>query len=159
MSCGCQMDLCIYQGDDWAGQVTVLNAADGTPADLTGYTAQAQIRKAPADQAWWVAAEITCTVNPPNFISLQLTNQQTTLLTAIYYQWDLQIVSPAGLISTIMGGDVNVTLQVTREPGVTPPWDAAVISQRHWPAVYRYPAPPAPSVQWVRPVRLGRRVR
>lgn len=107
-------DLAIYQGDDWAATVTVTNA-DGTPADLTGYTAQSQIRTGPADQTYLVAAELLCDVVLPNLISLSLTHDQTTLLTEPTYQWDLQITSSAGEITTILRGDVNVAPEVTRE--------------------------------------------
>lgn len=107
-----QQDLNIYQGDDWAATVTVRNC-DGTQADLTGYTAQAQIRTGIADQTWKVAADILCAVSPPG-VSLSLTGLQTTLLTEPVYQWDLQLVSPDGIVTTILGGQVNMAFEVTR---------------------------------------------
>lgn len=107
-----QQDLNIYQGDDWAATVTVQNC-DGTSADLTGYTAQAQIRTGIADQTWMVSADILCEVWPPG-VSLSLTSLQTTLLREPVYQWDLQLVSPDGIVTTIMAGQVNVAFEVTR---------------------------------------------
>jgi hypothetical protein len=106
-------DLGIYQGDDWAAMVTVKNA-DGTDADLTGYTAQSQIRTGPADQVWEISAEITCAVVPPNQISLSLTSAQTGQLEQPNYCWDLQITSPANIITTILAGNVTVQPEVTR---------------------------------------------
>ena len=47
-------------GDDYAAVVTVLYV-DGLPADLTGYTAQSQIRNGPADKTV-VLAEVVATV-------------------------------------------------------------------------------------------------
>lgn len=108
-----QQDLLIYQGDDWAAMVTVINA-DGTIPDLTGYTAQAQIREGVADQAWQTEADLTCAVVPPNQISISLTNLQTTALGQPVYRWDLQLVSPAGIITTIMAGEVRMLFEVTR---------------------------------------------
>lgn len=108
-------NLAIYQGDDWAAAVNVLNA-DGTPADLTGYTAQAQIRSGPADQSWAVAAEISCVVEDVlGLISLSLTHDQTSLLTDQPYVWDMQITSPDNEITTLLNGQVAVALEVTRE--------------------------------------------
>lgn len=138
-------NLCIYQGDDWAAWVTVLNCADGTPADLTGYTAQAQIRSGPADQSHRVSAEITATVCPPNNLSLSLASQQTTWLRGLFYCWDLQLTTAAGLIITILRGNVQVSPQVTREwKEGTLPWDAIRISPLLYPAGFPYPGQPAP---------------
>jgi hypothetical protein len=106
-------DLAIYQGDDWAATVAV-NNCDGTTADLTGYTAQAQIRTGIADQTAAVAAQLLCAVAPPNEISISLTSAQTTLLTQPVYRWDLQITSPTGIITTILAGAVNMQFEVTR---------------------------------------------
>jgi len=111
------VDLDLYQGDDWAAMVAVL-MTDMTPADLTGYTAQSQIRTGPADQVSNVAAEMVCTVVPPNNISLYLSHAQTTQLTGFGYQWDLQLTSAADEITTIMAGNVNVVQEVTREPAL-----------------------------------------
>jgi hypothetical protein len=108
-----RINLALYQGDDWAGMVTVTNA-DGTPADLTEYTAQSQIRSGTADQTWRVAAQLECTVIEPNLISILLTNEQTTLLREPAYFWDLQVISPDGQVSTLIAGDVAVTHEITR---------------------------------------------
>lgn len=110
-------DLCIFQGDDWAAWVTVLNAADGSVPDLTGWTANAQIREGPADQVGVVAAEITATVVTPNNVSLYLPSLASTGLYGLYYCWDLQLTTNTGMLTTIVRGDVTVTKDVTREPG------------------------------------------
>ncbi|HXA25579.1 MAG TPA: hypothetical protein VNW90_25150 [Acetobacteraceae bacterium] len=108
-----QQDITVFQGDNWAAMVTVSNP-DRTPADLTGYTAKAQMREGIADQSWFVAAEFTCAVVLPNLISLSLTSDQTTLLRQSAYLWDLQVVSPAGIVSTLLGGAVQILFEVTR---------------------------------------------
>jgi hypothetical protein len=108
-------DLAIYQGDDWAALVTVYQADGVTAANLAGYSAQAQIRSGPADQQTVVAAEILCTIVLPNQISLSLTHQQTAQLGEQWYQWDLQLVSAAGVISTILAGQVDLSYETTRE--------------------------------------------
>ncbi|PWT79186.1 MAG: hypothetical protein C5B60_00105 [Chloroflexi bacterium] len=110
-----RQDLTLYQGDDWAAMVCV-NNSDGTAADLNGYSVQAHIREGVADQSWDRAAELTCAIVLPNQISISLTNRQTTQLTQPSYRWDLQIVSPDGITTTIMAGQVRVLLEVTRCP-------------------------------------------
>jgi hypothetical protein len=121
-----QCDLDIFQGDDWASMVTVLNC-DGSPPDLTGYTAQAQIRSGPADLAP-VAAEMTTTVVLPNLVSLYVPSDSTRQLRALYYGWDLQLTSPAGMITTILAGSVTVTQEVTRECLFVNPVDPGQLS-------------------------------
>ena len=105
----------IYQGDDYAATVTVYNA-DGTPADITDYTARAQIRRAVADAEPVVTAEFTAVVQSPE-IQLSLSHDVTAVLGGRYV-WDLQIVSEAGTVTTILAGKVIAIAEVTR-PEVT----------------------------------------
>jgi len=106
-----RQSLTIYQGDDFGAIVTV-NNEDGTPADISTYTAQAQIRRGAADVDPVVAAQFTATVESP-VINLTLTHDQTLLLTGTYV-WDLQLVSAGGVITTIMTGPVRTSAEVTR---------------------------------------------
>lgn len=104
-------NLQVFQGDDFAAIVLVTNA-DGTPANITGYTALAQIRRAVADVDPVVVATFTATVASPN-VNLSLSNAQTRPLTGRYV-WDLQLTSPAGVITTVVAGRVVVTAEVSR---------------------------------------------
>lgn len=116
--CGC--NLVIYQGDDWAAMIQI-NDCDGNPVDLTGYTAEAQFREGIADQTWHVAAKLLCALVPaapgavPNQISISLRSHQTTRLREPGYRWDLQLISPDGIITTILAGEVKMLYEVTRE--------------------------------------------
>ena len=106
-------DISIYQGDDWSASVTVHNA-DGTPAVIAGYTAAAQIRIDVADNTGTdVVAEIAATVSSPN-VNLALTHAQTAAIAGGKYLWDCQIVSGAGMITTVVAGKAVVTPEVTR---------------------------------------------
>ena len=105
-------NLDVMQGDDYAASVFITNA-DGTPADIDGYTAQAQIRRDVADEARRVEVEITTTVESPN-VTLSIPHAQTQLLTASSYVWDLQLTSPTNGIVTVLAGAVVVTREVTR---------------------------------------------
>src|SRR6187402_3391613 len=94
-------DLSIYQGDTHSWTVTVL-AEDGAPADITGSTAKAQIRRSVADTDPTVAAELATSVASP-VVTMSLSSAQTRPLTGRYV-WDLQLTDGAGAITTIMAG-------------------------------------------------------
>ena len=64
-------DLLIYQGDDYSAVVTVTDGTN-TPPDLSGYTAQAQIRQGPADANPDIVVDITVSLTPPNQIQLSI---------------------------------------------------------------------------------------
>jgi hypothetical protein len=110
--CVPRADLCVYQGDDYSVIVVVSNP-DGTPADLTGHTARAQIRRGPADTNETVDATITATIVSPN-ITLAMSHTETATLTSGGYAWDLELTYPSGVVKTILQGKVNVSLEVTR---------------------------------------------
>jgi hypothetical protein len=104
-------NLEIYQGDDYSLIVTVLNA-DGTPADLTGYTAQAHIRRAVADSDPVIVADMV-TVVAGNLVTASTPHTVSETMTGKYL-WDIQLTSDTGVITTILAGKVTVTLEVTR---------------------------------------------
>ena len=106
-------DLVIYQGDDYAAVVTVTDGSN-TPPDLTGYTAQAQMRQGPADANPDVVVEITATVNPPNQIQLSIPHATTSTLSNPLYVWDLALTAPDGTVETILRGWAQMTRQVTK---------------------------------------------
>ena len=105
-------NLAIYQGDDYFATVNVF--ACGVAQDLTGYTVQAQIRTAPADQAPDVVVEIPTLISGSQ-VKIQIPATSTVLLRNPPYVWDLQLTDPAGIIATALAGAVIVTLEVTRE--------------------------------------------
>jgi len=107
-------DLVIYQGDDYAASVFVSSPDPCLPPDqvLAGYTAQAQIRKSTAD-ASPVTVEIATTVSSP-FISLFIPHDQTEVLSGSF-KWDLQVISPDGIVTTLLAGNAKVQSEITRE--------------------------------------------
>lgn len=145
-------NLCIYQGDDFACILTVLNWADGSLADLTDFTAQSQIRTGPADQTpGQIAASLVCTVLVPSGqISLWIPREETARLSDLYYTWDLQLTSSAGNVTTILTGNCNVMPEVTRGEWGGHMWDAVVASQPLWRPVSLYRAPSGLMNPWGR---------
>jgi hypothetical protein len=112
----CQADLQVYQGDDYQGTVAVLDSS-GNAVDLTGYTALAQIRIMPAQYWPYVAADITCSIGSPNnVVDLYIPAVVTATLYCTYV-WDLQLTDSAGLVSTVLNGNVYVEQDITRAAG------------------------------------------
>ena len=104
-------NLGLYQGDD--ASFTVFVTTDGTnPANITGYTAQAQMRADVADNCSSIALTIATSVSSPN-VTLTIPRTQTSGL-AGRYLWDLQLTAPSGTIQTILRGSVLVVQEVTR---------------------------------------------
>src|SRR5262245_30307949 len=99
------------QGDDDAPDVTV-TLEDGTPADITGYTAQAQRHLAVTDVDTVVAPTLATDVQSPQ-VFLSLTHDQTKVMSGRYV-WDLQLVDAGGIVTTILYGNVRVKAEVTR---------------------------------------------
>lgn len=106
------VNLDVFQGDTFGTEIDFFNA-DGTDADLTGYTALAQIRADVADVAPEVIAELVINIVLPNTINLSLPYDVTERMTQDYV-WDLQLTDSADVRTTPMGGDVRVTLEVSR---------------------------------------------
>lgn len=102
------VDLYLYAGDDVDLNVAVTDTA-GTPVDLTGFTASAQIR-ATADANTSVDFEATLLANA---VALHLDGTETTGLPAKAV-WDVQITSATGAVTTLAAGKVNVYPEVTR---------------------------------------------
>jgi len=107
-----QTNLSIYQGDDFAADVEVFNA-DGSAADLTGYTAQSQIRYSLTDAAPNPAAQFSTSIQD-NIIAIVLTHDVTQDLGKQTYVWDLQVIDGNGWITTLLYGQVNMIRDVTR---------------------------------------------
>jgi hypothetical protein len=106
-------DLLIYQGTDYAATVHV-EYIDGSPVDLTSWTAKAQIRRGPADCYPAIDYEIGTTIQPPDNVILTIPHDVTQELCG-RYSWDLDLISPLGMISTVLAGAAIVTAEVTRE--------------------------------------------
>ena len=105
--------LNIYQGDDYSATVLV-KRRDGTAVDLNGYTALSQIRKAVADSDPEIIFTINVTIYPENSqIVLSIPKTETINLISGYV-WDLELTSPSNITTTIVGGKIVVTKEVSR---------------------------------------------
>ena len=108
-----KLDLELYQGNDWAAVVRVADASG--PADLSGFSAHAQIRRRPAYSDPEVAAEIIAQIPEatPDLILLTISRDETEDLQG-HYVWDLIFTAQDGTTTTVYAGNVEVTPRVTR---------------------------------------------
>ena|SRR5215471_5979839 len=106
-------NLEIYQGDDYAAEITVTDSDDAAAADLTGYTTQAQIRRGPADEYPDIVVRFAVAMTLPNLVTLTIPHDLTAQLVGRYI-WDMQLTDPSGYMQTLVAGDVVVTKEVTR---------------------------------------------
>lgn len=108
-------DLTIEQGATFALVVAVLNE-DGTVKPLTGYNAAMQIRADPAS-----VPLVTYALNSQLFINALAGKVMVEVLAeeTATYGWtrglyDLEITSPAGVVSRLAQGRVRVSKEITR---------------------------------------------
>jgi hypothetical protein len=101
------VNLLLYAGDDFYLTLTV-SLLDGNPADLSGATAQAQVRPAPGDPS---IVSFTATI-AGNLVTLHMSAANSVTLPTNGV-WDAQIIDASGRITTLAAGNVNVRAQVT----------------------------------------------
>ena len=104
------VDLAVYQGDDFGPLTLTVTNPDGSAANLTGATFNAQIRSAPG--AATVLASFTTSV-ATNVITLTMAATDTLTLPA-GAAWDCQMTTSAGKIQTLAAGQVKTTADVSR---------------------------------------------
>jgi hypothetical protein len=111
-------NVVIDQGADWFLDVTYDNP-DGTPVNLTGYTAALQLRSLPTDStavlSLTTGAGITIT-GATGLVSIHATATQTRAIDEGVYYYDLEISSnnnPA-IVTRLIQGQAEVSAEVTR---------------------------------------------
>jgi hypothetical protein len=104
-----EVDLNIYQGDDFYLDVAVTDAASN-PINVTNMAPMSQIRATPDGPAILASFNITVDATTTNLIHLHLASVDSNGLPPTC-AWDLQLSQPD--VTTIAAGSVTVTLQVT----------------------------------------------
>lgn len=100
--------------DQGATYITTIDVTDddGTPIDLTNYSAAAQMRKHFSSISY---IQFTTNVGGINGgVTLSLTANQTANIAAGRYVYDCELTAPDGTVSRIIEGIVTVTPNVTR---------------------------------------------
>ena len=110
-------NVVIDQGADWFLDVNYDNP-NGTPVNLTGYTAALQLRSLPTDPvsvlSLTTGAGITIT-GATGLVSIHATATQTRAIDEGIYYYDLEITAPTGgVVTRLIQGQADVTPEVTR---------------------------------------------
>jgi hypothetical protein len=105
-------ELTLEQGASYSTTVTV-NGSNGSPTNLTNYTAAAQLRK-----SYYSSTATDFTVSISNAaageISMTLTAANTANLTPGRYVYDLLITSPTSVKTRVVEGIATILPSVTR---------------------------------------------
>jgi hypothetical protein len=106
------VELTIEQGANYSTTVTV-NDSNGSPTNLTNYTAAAQLRKSYYSTT---ATEFTVAVTDAaaGQITMSITSANTANLTPGRYVYDLLITSPTSVKSRVIEGIATILPSVTR---------------------------------------------
>lgn len=104
------LDLEIWKGD-YQQFIIKMQNPDGTPINLTGYTAQAMIR---ASFTAPTSYPFTCTIGGTgnNEVTLYMSSANCKLIPAGDYVWNFQLTYPNGDTRTYLAGDVKVYAEV-----------------------------------------------
>lgn len=104
-------------GDTWQ-KVFKWKQEDRTPFDLTGYTARMMVRKS------WDSTTVNASISTASGgidivplegkITMTIAHTVTESMTASPYVYDLELTSPAGVVTTILSGKFTVLRDVSR---------------------------------------------
>lgn len=107
----------IPQGTTWTQVLQWLDPT-GNPYDVTGYSAELQMRSSYSDCYAYLTlstAASTILVNGPSGIfTLTATPTVTTALSPNTYVYDLKVTSPGGTVTRLIEGHICVSAEVTQ---------------------------------------------
>lgn len=105
-------ELTVEQGASYSTTVTV-NGSDGSPTNLTNYTAAAQLRKSYYSST---ATDFTVAISDAagGEITMTLTAANTANLSPGRYVYDLLITSPVSVKTRVVEGIATILPSVTR---------------------------------------------
>lgn len=112
-------NLIIPQGADFYLPI-YFGQVDGTPIDLTGFSARMQVRETVAATAVLLGLTsdtdggIEFTDRPAGKFRIHLTAAQTAAMTWTRGVYDVELVSSGGEVTRLLLGDIKVSREVTR---------------------------------------------
>lgn len=102
----------VEAGATFTRSITYTND-DGTIFDLTGYTAQLQVRLTPSSSTAVISLNPNINVQTGT-ISWTFSAQGTALLTAPKYVYALELTHTNGTVIRLLQGDLNISPEVVR---------------------------------------------
>ena len=108
--------LSIYRGDTSRWRFVLWADTDKTePVDLAGASVAAEIRAVGSANSWCMpAGSLTCSIEAPNIIHVELQSGAALPQRGVRSEWDLQITWPSGDVQTVLAGGVDILGDVTR---------------------------------------------
>jgi hypothetical protein len=105
-------NLYVDQGSFYRTYITVANT-DGNVLDLTGYTVASQLRKSYQTST---AYNFTTSISNPTQgrVQLQLSTEQSRVIPAGKYLYDLEVTSPTGEKTRVVEGIVLINPEITK---------------------------------------------
>ena len=111
---GAKANIIIDQGTDYSTVLSVTND-DGTPTNLTGYTAAGQIRKHYSSSSPTATFDITFSADRSDgLITASLSRTTTANTAAGRYEYDIELTSIGDKRTRLVEGIATVTPQVTQ---------------------------------------------
>ena len=111
---GAKANIIIDQGTDYSTVLSVTND-DGTPTNLSGYTAAGQMRKHYASSTPTATFVITFdTDRTTGLLTVSLAKSVTNAIPAGRYVYDVEITSSGDKTTRLVEGIATVTPQVTK---------------------------------------------
>ena len=107
-------NLIIDQGSDFSSTIVVEDTV-GNALDLTNYSVRGEVRKTFTSSTSYAFTCSKLTSQGPGKIKIQLSPEQTSLMKAGRYVYDVEIVHTTGTpVIRVVEGQVTVTPRVTR---------------------------------------------
>lgn len=109
-------DILAEQGSNYLTTITYTDD-DGDPVNLTGYTARMQVRKfasSPIPFLTLTSSSGLSITAGTGVIGMAITAAALSAVPAGSYKYDLEIVSGAGQVTKLLGGDFEIQAEVTR---------------------------------------------
>ncbi len=106
------VNLYVEAGATFSREITYTNP-DGTVFDLTGYSAELQVRQTAASSSAAITVEPDIDVET-GVISWTFTAEQTSGLTASKYVWAIELSHLDGDVIRFVEGDITVSPEVVR---------------------------------------------
>jgi hypothetical protein len=110
-------DILIEQGATYV-QTFIWQDSSGNAIDVTGYTADMQVRASRSSTAILLEASTTngyiVMGTTDGKINISVPAAVTGALTATRGVYDLELTSPGGVVTRLLEGDVEIDLAVTR---------------------------------------------
>ena len=106
------LNLLLEKGTDWDATFNIQNEDNTTPLNLTGYTAEAKMRKSYYSTTS-TSFVVTFVDRYNGQLKIGLANTATAVLAARRYVYDIVLTSPQSVKTRVIEGILEVT------PGVT----------------------------------------